>query len=155
MKKLFIALGMIFLVLVVVIAAFIGYAAFTGATLDKESKAYADAAVPAITSSWNEQELLSRASPEFQKAAGPADVDRLFGWFRTLGRLQKYEGAHGQAVTSITPQTGKVISGHYVAKAVFDAGEAKIEIELIKHDNVWQIAGFKINSAALVPRQRQ
>jgi hypothetical protein len=152
MKKLFIGLGVIFLVLVVVIVAFIGYAAFSGTRLDKESKAYADAAIPAIASSWNGQELLSRASPEFQKSAGPADVDRLFGWFKTLGRLHRYEGAQGQAVTSVTPQTGRVISGHYVAKATFDAGEATIEIELIKHGNVWQIAGFKINSAALVPR---
>src|SRR5438309_2539479 len=128
MKRLLIALGIIFLALIVIAAGFIGYGAFTGRTLDKESKAYVDAAIPAIVSSWNEQELLSRASPEFQKAASPADVERLFRWLRTLGRLQKYEGAQGEAITSVTPQTGKVIYGRYVAKAAFDAGEANIEI---------------------------
>ncbi|SRR5712691_6533078 len=152
MKKLLIVLGVIFLALVVVVAAFIAYAAFTGSALDKESKAYVDAAVPAIVSSWSEQQLLTRASPEFQKAASPPDVDRLFRWFRTLGRLQKYEGAHGQAVTSVTPQSGKVVSGRYVAKAVFDAGEASIQIEVIRHGDVWQIARFDVTSSALAPK---
>ena len=155
MKKLLIALGILFLVLIVIVAAFVGYDVFTGRALDTESKDYVDAAVPAIVSSWNEQELLRRASPEFQKAAGPADVDRLFGWFRTLGHLQRYEGAEGGAVISVTPQTGRVVSGRYVAKAVFDSGEANIEIVLMKHGNVWQIAGFKVNSPALAPPQQR
>jgi hypothetical protein len=153
MKRLLIALGLIFILLVVAIAALVGYAAFTGGKLDKESRAYVDAAVPAIVSSWNEQELLSRASPEFQRAASPADVDRLFRWFRTLGRLQKYEGTQGQTVTSVTPQTGKVVTGRYIAKAVFDAGGASIQIDVIRHGSVWQIEGFKINSSALAPNK--
>src|SRR5947207_7916162 len=152
MKKLLIALGIVFIVLLVGIVALIGYAAFTGSKLDKESKVYVDAAVPAIVSSWNERELLSRASPEFQKAASPADVERLFRWFRTLGRLQKYEGAQGQSITSVTPQTGEVISGSYTAKATFDVGEANIEVGLIKHGSQWQIGRFNVTSPALVPQ---
>jgi hypothetical protein len=152
MKKLLIALGIIFITLILVVAGLIGYAAFTGATLDKESKAYVDAAVPAIMSSWNEQELLSRASPEFQRATSPADAERLFRWFRTLGRFQRYEGAQGQAVTSVTPQTGKVVSARYTAKALFERGQASIDIAIIKHGDQWQIAGFKVNSPALIPQ---
>lgn len=152
MKKLLITLGMVFIVLLVGIAGLIGYAAFTGSRLDKESKAYVDAAVPAIVSSWNEQELLSRASPEFQKAASPADAERLFRWFRTLGRMHKYEGAEGESVTSVTPQAGKAVYARYVAKAVFDGGEADIEVALIKHGNQWQIGRFNVTSPALVPQ---
>jgi hypothetical protein len=152
MQKLLIVLGMIFLLLVVVVAAFVGYSAMIGGRLDKESRAYVDAAVPAIVSSWNEQELLKRASPEFQKAASPADVDRLFRWFTILGRLQKYEGAQGQAIISATPQSGNVIYGSYVAKALFDAGEANIEVGLIKHGNQWQIVRLNVTSPALIPQ---
>jgi len=123
MKKLLIAVGVSSVALVVVIAAFIGYAASTGRALDRESKAYVDDVVPAIVSSWNEQELLSRASPEFHRAAVSADVARLFCWFRMLGRLEKYEGSKGQASIGLMPQTGKVVSANYIAKAVFDAGE--------------------------------
>jgi hypothetical protein len=142
--------GLLFVALIIAGAAFIGYTAFTGGALDKEGKAYLDAAVPAIVSSWNDQELLKRASPEFQKAASPADVDRLFRWFRTLGPMQKYGGAQGQSVTWVAPQSGKIINAHYVAKAVFDASEANIEIGLIKHGNVWQIGRFDVTSPALV-----
>lgn len=152
MKKLLIVLGMVFIVLLVGIAGLIGYAAFTGSRLDKESKAYVDAAVPAIISSWNEQELFSRASPEFQKAASPADMERFFRWFRTLGRMHKYEGAEGESVTSVTQQAGKVVYARYVAKAIFDAGEADIEVGLIKHGNQWQITRFNVTSPALVPQ---
>jgi|SRR5262245_12727048 len=152
MKKLLIVLGIVFIVLLVGIAGLIGYAAFTGSRLDKESKAYVDAAVPAIVSSWNEQELLRRASPEFQKAASSSDVERLFRWLRTLGRLQKYEGAQGESITSVTQQTGKVIYARYSAKAFFDAGEANIEVGLIKHGDQWQIGRFNVTSPALVPQ---
>jgi hypothetical protein len=152
MKKFLIGLGVIFLLLILVVAVLIGYAAFTGSKLDKESKAYVDAAVPAILSSWNEQELLSRESPEFQKATSSADVDRLFRWFRTLGPLHKYEGARGEAITSVTPQTGKVISARYVAKAVFNAGEANVEVGLIKHGSQWQIARFNVIPPAPIPQ---
>jgi hypothetical protein len=107
--------------------------------------------VPAIVSSWNEQELLKRASPEFQKAATLADVERLFRWLRTLGPLRKYESAQGESITSVTPRTGRVIYGRYVAKAVFDAGEANIEVGLIKHGNQWQIGRFHVTSPALRP----
>jgi hypothetical protein len=93
MKKFFIVLGVTFLVIVILVVAFVGYTAFSGGKLDKESKAYVDAAIPTIVSFWNEQELLKYASPEFQKATSPEDVDRLFGWLSTLGRLQKYEGS--------------------------------------------------------------
>jgi hypothetical protein len=103
-------------------------------------------------SSWNEQELLSRASPEFQKATGTAYVERLFRLFRTLGQLQKYEGAQGQAVTSVTPQTGKIVSANYVARAVFDACEVNIEVGLIKRGDKWQIARFNVSSPSLIPQ---
>jgi hypothetical protein len=144
-KKVLIVLGTISLALIVVVAVVIGYAAVTGSALDKQSEAYVAAAVPAIVSSWNEQEILSRASPEFEKTTGPAEVNRLFRRFRTLGRLQKCEKAQGQSVISITPETGRIVSAHYVTRAVFDAGEAKIEIHLVKHGDLWQIAGFKVN----------
>lgn len=149
MKKVLIVLGTIFLALIVVVAVLIGYAAVTGNALDKQSEAYVAAAVPAIVSSWNEQEILSRASPEFEKTTGPAEVKRLFQRFRTLGRLQKCEKAQGQSVISMTPNTGRIVSAHYVTRAVFDGGEARIEIDLLKHGNLWQIARFKVDSSVI------
>jgi hypothetical protein len=113
--------------------------------LDKESKAYADSAIPAIVSTWSEKELLDRASPEFKQST------EQFRSFSSLGPLQKCEPAQGQATMSATAQTGKVISGQYTAKATFEKGEASIKLGLIKHGDQWQIQKFVVDSPALVP----
>jgi hypothetical protein len=61
MKKFLIVLGMIFLAVIVLAVIGIGFVAIRGNALDKESKAYADAAIPAIVTTWSQKELLDRA----------------------------------------------------------------------------------------------
>jgi hypothetical protein len=139
------------LVIVLLTAAGIAYIAVRGTALDKESKAYADAAIPAIITNWSEKEFLDRASPEFNKAATQQQLDQMFHWFGSLGRLQKIQSAQGQAITSATTQTGKQVTAQYTAKATFDKGEATIKLALVKHGDQWQILGFHLDSAALTP----
>jgi hypothetical protein len=147
MKKFFIVLGSIFLALIVLVAIGIAFVAIKGTALDKESKTYADSAIPAIVSRWSEKELLDRASPEFKKAITIDQLNRLFRWVSGLGQLQKCEPAQGQSLMSATTQTGKRIS----AQATFQKGEATIKLGLIKHDDQWQILSFHVDSPALVP----
>ena len=152
MKKFFIVLGSIFLAIVVLGAIGIAFVVVRGNALDKESKAYADAAIPAIVTGWNEKELLDRASPEFKKAATQQQLDQIFRWFGSLGRFEKCDPAQGQALMSATTQNGKVISAQYTTKAAFDKGEATITLGLIKHGDQWQILRFDVHSPQLVPR---
>ena len=91
MKKFLIVLGSIFLAIVVLAAIGIGFVAVRGNALDKESKAYADTAIPAIINGWSEKELLDRASPEFKQAVTQQQLDEMFHWFGSLGRFQKYD----------------------------------------------------------------
>ena len=49
MKKFFIVLGSIFLALIVLVAIGIAFIAIKGTALDKESKAYADSAIPPLS----------------------------------------------------------------------------------------------------------
>src|SRR4051812_643907 len=126
MKKFFIVLGLIFLTIIVLAAIGIAFVAVRGNALDKESKAYADSAIPAIVATWSEKELLNRASPELKQAATADQLDRLFRWISGLGQLQKCEAAQGQALMSATTQSGKMISAQYTAKATFQEGEATI-----------------------------
>src|SRR5436190_10798665 len=151
MKKFFIVLGSIFLAVIVLGAIGIAFVAIKGSALDKESKAYADSAVPAIVSAWSEKELLDRASPEFKKAVTIDQLDRLFRWVSGLGKLQKCEPAQGQALMSATTQAGKRTSAQYTAKAIFQKGEATIKLGLIKHGDQWQVLSFYVDSPALVP----
>jgi hypothetical protein len=151
MKKFFIVLGSIFLAIIVLGAIGIAFVAVRGNALDKESKAYADSAIPAIVTTWSEKELLDRASPEFKQAVTIDRLDRLFRWVSGLGQLQKCEPAQGHAVMSATTQTGKMISAEYSAKATFQKGEAVIKLGLIKHGDHWQILNFHVDSPALIP----
>ena len=152
MKKFFIILGSIFLALIVLVAIGIAFIVIKGTALDKESKAYADSAIPAIVTTWSEKELLDRASPEFKKAVTIDQLDGLFHAFATLGRLQKCEPAQGHSLMSPTTQSGKTTSGQYTAKATFEKGEATIKLGLIKHGDEWQILGFHVDSPVFVPR---
>jgi hypothetical protein len=147
-KKFFIVLGVTFLILIALGAVGIGLISVRGSALDKESKTYADAAIPAIVTSWSENEVLDRASPEFKQAVTQQHLDQLFHRFGTLGHLQKCEPAQGHAIMSTTLQAGNQIKAEYTAKATFDKGEAVIDIALIKHGDQWQILGFFVKPPA-------
>ena len=122
----------------------ISYIAYTGRGLDQESKTYADSAIVAITSQWNESALTDRASPQFMAAVkDPANLDRAFGPWRTLGPLKKYDGSKGDANMNIGPR-GKIITAVYVARVEFDHNSARIKISLIKVDGAWKILGLNI-----------
>ena len=148
-KKLFVVIISIFLGIILLIGIGVAVLDWKGNALDRESKAYVDAAVPAIVSSWSEDELMNRATSEMRQATKPADTTRMFAWFKTLGRLQKYEGSQGEATISVNNKTGRVVSAHYRARAIFERGEAMIDVGLTKSGNTWQIVRFQVNSAAL------
>jgi hypothetical protein len=152
MKKFLIVLGVIFLVVVILGGAGIAFLVFRGIALDKESRTYADAAIPTIVSKWSEKELLDRASPEFKKAVTIDQLDRMFRWFSRLGQLESCEPAAGQAGVSVTPKDGKVTGGQYTSKAKFQNGEATVSLRLIKHGDQWQILRFDVSSPALAPQ---
>jgi hypothetical protein len=149
MKKFFVTLGVIFLVVVVLGGISFWYIAVRGNTLDKESKVYVAAAIPAILNGWNEQALLDRASPELKGAVSQQQLDQLFRSFEKLGRFLTFDSPQGQALISASSQKGKMINAQYDAKAYFDKGDAIIRVALIKHDDQWQIFGFFVKSPAL------
>ena len=146
MKKALMVLGGIFAGLLVVGVIGVAVVAVKGNALDKESRQYVDAAVPAIVSTWEITEIRNRASPEFNAAVNDADLETLIRKFRTLGRLKAYKGARGQANMSVASRDGKVISAAYTADAEFDTGPAEVNLSLIKHGDQWQLLGIRINS---------
>ena len=132
----------LFLLLVILIS----FIAYSARGLDKESKTYADAALIAITSQWNEKDLTDRASPQFMATVkNPADLDRVVGMWRMLGPLKKYDGSKGDAHIGYFWPGGKTITAVYVARAEFDRGSAMIKLSLIKTDGVWKILGLNVS----------
>jgi hypothetical protein len=131
----------VFLLLIILVSII----AYTGRGLDKESKTYADAAIVAITSQWNEKDLTDRASPQFMATVkDPADLHLMMGVLRSLGPLKKYDGSKGEANIDLNWPRGRTITAIYVAQAEFDRGPAEIKISLVKLDGVWKIVGFNV-----------
>jgi hypothetical protein len=131
----------------------IGFFAFQylGSGLDRDTKAYVDEVVPIIAASWNSKELVNRASPELLRVASKERIETLFDVFsKRLGPLKEYRGSRGEAKILLTLQQGKVITGAYVADAVFEKGPATIQIRTIWRDDRWQILSFHVNSDAFL-----
>jgi hypothetical protein len=145
-KKFVIILGYAFLSLVMLLVAGFAVLAARGRTLDKESKAFVDVAVPAIVSAWDVTELQKHASPEFDDAADYDTIEKLFASLQALGKFQEYGGSKGEANITISLQYGFEITADYLASADFDVGSAEILIALIKHDGRWQILDLKIDT---------
>ena len=135
MKTILITLGTICLILIMLAVIGRSVAVVKSSSLDKQSKAYVDGAVPRILSNWDESEFLSRVSPEFTQAVDKQELDKLYTSFRKLGKLRTYEGSKGQSS----------VIAVYTCKADFDTGPADIKVSLIQHGGRWEIAGFDVN----------
>ncbi len=147
MRKFLTVFGAIALAVVVLAAIGIGYAAWRGSALDRESKTFVDEAVPAISARWDKQQLLDRATPELRAAASPEQIATLFATLSRLGPLIEYRGAKGDANMAWTAGSGSVTSATYVATAHFQNGNASFRIVLLKRDGHWMIHNFHVDPA--------
>lgn len=143
----------VILALFAALAAGVATFAIVGKTLDKESKAFVDAAIPAIVSDWDAMEIKKRASPEFDETINYEDLQQLLDILRGLGEMEEYRGSMGQAQIVLSIEDGVVITAVYEASADFEAGSADMLLSLIKHEGTWQILGFKINPEELQERK--
>ena len=152
MKKVIMILGYIFLALIVVLL--VGYGSLTviGSRLDKESKAFVDAAIPAIISTWDIREIEKRASPEFNDDVDYDGLEQDFGVLQQLGNLVVYKGSTGDAHITLSLHYGYEITADYTASADFEAGATTMQMSLIKHGGKWQILDFKITPEELSER---
>ena len=150
MKKFLIGLGVTFSVVVAALAILIPGAALRGTVLDNVSKAYVDIVTPIILADLNKETLFRYASDQLNSSAKAEEMNRIFDWFKKLGRFEKYNGSTGQAKMSLTTGEGKQSSGYYEAKADFSSGPATIKVTTVKIKGAWKIAGFRIDSMALI-----
>jgi hypothetical protein len=145
-RKFLYVFGAISLVVVVAVAVMIGWAAYRGSSLDTESKAFVDSAVPAIAAQWNKQELLDRASPQLLQAAKPGQMESLFKTLAQFGPLVQYEGAKGDSVMGYTTGTGSSVTANYVATARCRNGTAHFKLKLLKVGDRWTILDFYVDT---------
>jgi hypothetical protein len=146
-------LGYIFLALIVVLLTVFGSLIVLGNQLDRESKAYVDAAIPAIVSTWDVGEIEKRASPEFNNEVDYDDLEQDFEVLQQLGDLVEYKGSTGDANISVFHKFSYEITADYTARADFEAGTTTMRMSLIKHGDQWQILDFTIHPEEITGRK--
>jgi hypothetical protein len=112
---------------------------------DRQCQRFADDFVLAVTKNWDRHELVSRANIKYLETVSQQKLDELFASLKRLGNLKQYDGV----VRAVDKNGRWQPSDIYTADAVFDAGPAAIEIELIPNGHKWQILKFNIESNAL------
>ncbi len=143
MKKIIMLLGYVFLAVIVLVVAGAASVAIMGKRLDKESKIYVDAALPAIITEWDISELQERAGPEFDASVDYDELEDYFESLRQLGKLEEYQGSTGDSNITIS-LSGYEITADYTATEDFEKGSVELQVSLIKHGNSWQILDFQV-----------
>ncbi len=149
MKKTFMVIGIIAVLVAAIGAGFVGVAAYKGRRLDRSSKAYVDVALPKIISSWSKVELTNRMYPPMRGTVNPVQLSLVFDKYRLLGLMKNIEGAKGEALITYNTKNGKEVVANYMAKANFANGPANIKISLIRANGMWWITGLHVASASL------
>ena len=151
MKSYLSIIGALFIVTGLVIAYFIGDNPFQSQDLQASSRAYVEANVPAIISTWSKDELLKRASPQLLKSINenPDQLDRQFQNLSKLGTMQSFGDVKGYATNFTTNQDRIVTTASYVATAEFKNGEGYISVRLIQSQGQWRFLLFNVDSAPL------
>jgi hypothetical protein len=147
MKKFLMVLGFIALLLIIYLAADFSYMLeIRGPKLDASSKAYVDANIPTIISTWSLNELEKRASKELQQDLTAQKWNVFLSSVKVLGQFETYEGCRGQAYITQSYPSPENITAEYVASAIFQNGTAEIKVKLIQKNSQWQIFKLTVDS---------
>lgn len=145
----------IFIIITLIIFGFLSLN-YYGSMLDRQSHVYADEVIPVIVNSWDYKELISHASLDFLNVVSEDKVKSTFKIYSdNLGQLKKYEGSNGKANidVKIVCKEGMMcttIAAEYIAKAVFEKGEATIKIKIVRQNFEWKIYSFFVDSEQLL-----
>jgi hypothetical protein len=135
------------LITLAVVGVAVSLVVYKGRTLDAESKAFIDSAVPAIAANWSRNELFERATPELRATVQAERLRSVFDPLAPLGPLVEYQGATGEANMFFILGAGKFVSASYLAKGRFKNGTATFRIVLVRRDGRWMINSFYVDPA--------
>jgi hypothetical protein len=135
-------------------AALIALVFWEGHRLDTESRAFVDDAVPAIVGHWNFQELERRSTPQFRNRLVASGAVAFPNSVTVLGRLTRYDGSRGQAISAYVFGAGSKTSANYIATAYFQNGRAQFRLTLKEVEGRWLIDGLFIQVHLYAPSVR-
>lgn len=123
----------------------------------KEQSDYESTAVPYLNSvvpeiaTWNPDIAWKYYADEIRDTISQADSDKIIGYLSLLGTLESLDHPQFRQVTSsatLNSGTRKLVT--YRIPAVFENGDATINVTLLDRDGEFSIYHFKVESMAFV-----
>ena len=111
-----------------------------------EAESFGDQVMSNILVDWDQEELVSQASPLLLQAIGSEALEAVLGAAETrLGPLVRHEMKGARVDQSNTSESLDVTTVTLSFDAVFEKGPATVEIGAIKERGEWRILGFNVN----------
>ena len=115
-----------------------------------EGRIYAKASLPAIARSWSIDALVERAGPELLSTPREKLVDLLTWMSARLGPLKGEAKFQDGGWRNFLGTKGFVVTAVYFADCEFEKGSGRVTLTLVRMGGAWKIAGFHVNSEALM-----
>ncbi|MEJ2471779.1 MAG: hypothetical protein P8Y96_11770 [Desulfuromonadales bacterium] len=141
------------LCMLIIIGGSIYYKSYQGTAYDERAVPYINQVLP-ILSQWDPAKTKDLMVPEIV-ATIPADkFARAMDFFSQLGRLQKFDKPEfKEAFVDEETELGSQTIVEYTIDAVYDTGEAEVNLKLLEKGPSYQIYGFTFSAEALMPEQ--
>lgn len=149
-QKILIALGAIFLVIIVIFIVAFSILAPKTLTSDREIRIYLNKVIPIILSNMNKETFLLYAADQLKNSAKPEELEKVFGWYSKLGKFKEKKGLSIQLFSITHHVSSGQILGRYIVNADFERGPAEVKVAVIKEGTDWKILEFFINSEAFI-----
>ena len=138
-----VALGVVCCVIVAG-GGFAGLAMAAG-DMDKDSLAFSQSAVQAITANWSASELISRGAPNIANAP-PQPIKAMFDKVRTFGAPVN-QGCRGGTLIKMPFGRALEVSARYACQMASPKGPETIDLVLLRDpQGDWKITGFHVDS---------
>lgn len=115
-------------------------------SLNEQGRQFVDSAIPAITTTWDDDQLFSRATPQFRSSIARRDLSIFGDASAALGAFQQAVGTTGAVGWEAVLLPGAQVSGSYVVKARYAKGLATFQVDAVKIGGAWKIAGFHFDA---------
>jgi len=147
MKTILAVIGTLALLIFVSIVALLAYTFVSNGPILKEAKSFAEEAIPAITTSWNGNELLNRSAPELIEILKDGSLETFMAdASRSVGELTSLTDVECTNYNfSTTTKNGKTATVECIAHAKHQLSDGEYSLSLIKRKGEWKILKFHVN----------
>ena len=148
-KTFFKTIGILFLVLIVLLVCAGGWTGYKSSGYEKTAIPFMEKAIPEI-SKWDSDIMKSYMAPETMSEVSDAEFSKMVKILSKMGALISIDEPMFQSVSSsTTSKYGAMTAVTYKVKAIYENGDATLNIVLKESGDSFKFFRFNVDSLAL------